>query len=281
MRVGAHVSIAGGLDLAPQRARELSCDCLQIFSKNPRGWSARELSESEAEAAKENLVKYELDPLVVHITYLVNVASKKPDLYEKSLAGLITDLERSGRIGARYLVIHPGKYTEGTLEEGIERIADSINKAFAAVENDVMLLLENVAGAGTEIGQTFEELQKIIDLVQDQKRIGVCFDTCHGFAAGYDLRTPESVDQVFRHFDNVIGFDRLRVIHANDSKGEPGSNLDRHEHIGMGVIGEIGFHAITHHPLAVENNIAFILETPDDEHGGFERDIAKLRELAE
>lgn len=279
MRIGAHVSIAGGLDQAPGRAKEISCDCLQIFSKNPRGWSARELSESEAQATQRKLCELSLDPLVVHITYLVNVATQKPDIYEKSLNGLITDLERSGRIGAKYLVLHPGKYTEGNLEDGIKRIAESINHAFAQVPNSVMLLLENVAGAGTEIGRTFEELQNIIELVEDKSRMGICFDTCHGFAAGYDLRTAETVDMVFRHFDSVIGMERLRVVHANDSKGELGSNLDRHEHIGLGAIGEGGFHAIIHHPLVVQYDIPFILETPDDELGDFRTDIAKMREL--
>lgn len=281
MRVGAHVSIAGGLDQAPGRARELGCDCLQIFSKNPRGWSARALSDAEAEATKARLVELGLDPLVVHITYLVNVASTKPDLYEKSLNGLMTDLDRAGRIGAKYLVLHPGKYTDTTLEEGIKRIADSINRAFAEVPNDVILLLENVAGAGTEIGRTFEELQQIIELVDDKQRIGVCFDTCHGFAAGYDLRTQESVSQVVLHFDQIIGMERMKVIHANDAKADLGSNLDRHEHIGLGAIGEEGFLAMMRNELVRKYDIPFILETPDDEVGGFAYDIAKLRELAE
>lgn len=281
MRIGAHISIAGGVDLAPGRAAELGCDCLQIFSKNPRGWSARPLSEAEAEGTKTRLQELGLDPLVVHITYLVNVASTKPDLYEKSLNGLITDLERSGRIGARYLVLHPGKYTDTSLEEGIQRIADSINAAFARVPNDVILLLENVAGAGTEIGRTVEELQQIIERVGDQRRIGVCFDTCHGFAAGYDLRTQESVDRVFLHFDRVMGMERLKIIHTNDAKAVLGSNLDRHEHIGLGAIGEEGFLAIMRNEFVRQYDIPFILETPDDEVGGFAYDIAKMRELAE
>lgn len=281
MRIGAHVSIAGGVDQAPGRAKALGCDCLQIFSKNPRGWGARALSDAEAEGTKVHLQEMGLDPLVVHITYLVNVASMKPDLYEKSLHGLMTDLERSGRIGAKYLVLHPGKYTETSLEAGIQRIADSINTAFARVSNDVMLLLENVAGAGTEIGRTFEELQQIIEGVEDTSRIGVCFDTCHGFAAGYDLRSQEMVDQVFLHFDQIIGMERMKVIHANDAKADLGSRLDRHEHIGHGAIGEAGFLAIMRNEFVKKYDIPLILETPDDEVGGFPYDIAKLRELAE
>lgn len=279
MRAGAHVSIAGGLDQAPGRAKEIGCDCLQIFSKNPRGWAARELSDTEAESALQRLAELKLDPLVVHITYLVNVASNKPDLYEKSLHGLLTDLERSGRIGAKYLVLHPGKYTGTTLEEGVQRIADSINIAFEKVPNDVILLLENVAGAGTEIGQSVEELKMIMELVKDQSRIGICFDTCHGFAAGYDLRTKATVDLVFQHFDQIIGMDKLKVIHANDAKGELGSNLDRHEHIGQGEIGEEGFRAILQNDFVVKYDIPFILETPEDENGDFRSNLAKLREL--
>lgn len=281
MRVGAHVSIAGGIDQAPGRAKEMGCDCFQIFCKNPRGWKARELSETEVNETKVHLHKMELDPMVVHISYLVNLASPKPDLYKKSYNGFVTELERTGRIGGKYLVLHPGKYTGTTKDEGIQRIATSINQAFQEVDNEVMLLLENVAGAGTEIGQTFEELQAIIELVENQKRIGICFDTCHGFAAGYDLRTQGSTDEVFRHFDQVIGFDKLRIIHANDAKADLGSNLDRHQHIGHGCIGEEGFRSMINHPLIIEYDVPFILETPEDEIGDFISNIAKLRELTE
>ncbi len=279
MKLGSHVSIAGGIDKAPGRADELGANCLQIFSKNPRGWKARELSNTEVEITRAKLKELSLDPLVVHITYLVNVASPKKDLYEKSLNGLITDLERSGCIGAKYLVLHPGKYTGTTKQEAIQRIAESINHAFVEVPNEVILLLENVSGAGTEIGQTFEELQAIIDLVEDKRRLGVCFDTCHGFAAGYDLRTEESVELVLKHFDQVIGIDKLKLIHANDAKAGIGSNLDRHEHIGLGEIGEMGFRALVNHHWVVEYDIPFILETPIDELGDHQTDINKLREL--
>ncbi|AZR72402.1 endonuclease [Anoxybacter fermentans] len=280
MRVGAHVSIAGGIDKAPERAHQLGCDCLQIFSKNPRGWKVRELSENEANKTQEKLKEFGLDPMVVHITYLINLASPKADLYEKSLNGLITDLIRSGMLGAKYLVLHPGKYTGSSLKDGIKRITESINIAFDKVQNDVILLLENVAGAGTEIGKTFEELKEIMDLIEDRSRIGICFDTCHGFAAGYDIRTEETVDKVFTDLDQVIGIDKLKVIHANDAKGGLGSNLDRHEHIGFGAIGEAGFKAMIHHPMVLKYDIPFILETPLDEKGDFETNIKKMRELA-
>lgn len=281
MKIGAHVSIAGGIDQAPGRAKELGCNCLQIFSKNPRGWKARKLTDEEAQNTKRKLKEFELDPLITHITYLVNLATSKEELYEKSLAGLITELSRAGYIGASYLVLHPGKYKDSTLESGIKRIAESINTAFSEVNNNVVLLLENVAGAGSEIGRTFEELKMIIDLVDEQNRVGICFDTCHGFAAGYDLRNGETVDQVLTYFNQVIGIEKLKVIHANDAKAKLGSNLDRHEHIGMGFIGETGFKAMLNHPDIVKNEVPFILETPINDQGDFKSNIMKLKELTQ
>lgn len=281
MKLGAHVSIAGGIEKAPERVVALGGNCLQIFSKNPRGWKAREISDREAEQTLIYLREFSLDPLVVHIPYLVNLASPKTDLYQKSLAGLILDLKRSGRIGAKYLVLHPGKYSGWSKREGIELIAESINLALERVSNNVSLLLENVAGAGTEIGQTFEELQEIIELCSEKQRVGICFDTCHGFAAGYDLRTLEDVDQVFSHFDQVIGMEKLKVIHANDAKADLGSKLDRHEHIGLGQIGSAGFRALINHPLVRQYDLPFILETPVDEVGDHRIDLERLKELIE
>ena len=280
MKVGAHVSISGGIDKSPKRAADLDCDCYQIFAKNPRGWKVRDLKKNEGEKTKENLEKYDLDPLVVHISYLVNVGTPKDDLYEKSLRSLKAEYKRTGQIGGKYLVLHPGKYTKSNMEDGIQRIGEAINEVFSEIDSDVMILLENVAGAGTSIGKSFEELKQIMDLIDDKDRVGICFDTCHGFSAGYDLRTEESVDQVFRGFDKIIGFDKMKVIHANDSKKEYGTNKDRHEHIGQGYIGEEGFRAMIHHPLIKEYDVPFLLETPVDEEGNFETNIAKLRELA-
>lgn len=279
MKVGAHVSIAGGIDQAPKRVVDLGGNCLQIFSKNPRGWKAREISAVEAENTSIALRELALDPLVVHIPYLVNLASNKPDLYEKSLDGLIMDLQRTGRIGADYLVLHPGKYSGWTKRDGLKLIAESINIALEKVSNDVILLLENVAGAGSEIGQTFEELQEIIELCIKKARVGICFDTCHGFAAGYDLRTRTDVEQVLAHFDQVIGIDKLKLIHANDAKAELGSKLDRHEHIGLGQIGQEGFRALINHPWVLKHDLPFIVETPVDDAGDQRTDIMRLKKL--
>ncbi len=277
--VGCHVSIAGSIDLAVGRARERGCDTFQIFSRNPRGWRAKDLELGSVEAFRAALSASGLGPVVDHMPYLPNPASPDAEIYEKSVAALAGELGRCGLLGVPYLVTHLGHHRGAGTEAGQERVIAAINRAFAdAGESDVMLLLENTAGEKNSVGTTVEDLCRIMNGIDAEGRVGICFDTCHAFAAGYDLRTEEGVDAVFSELDDRIGLAHLRVVHLNDCKGALGSGLDRHEHIGLGSIGEEGFRHILRHPVI--RSLPLICETPVDERRDDIGNIAKVRELA-
>ncbi|GAB6137604.1 deoxyribonuclease IV [Halanaerobaculum tunisiense] len=279
MKFGVHTSISDGFDQAAQRAADLECATLQIFSSNPRGWKAREIEATEVEQLQDNLAKYKLQPLVIHTPYLLNLASPKEDLYAKSQQALKQEVRRADRLGADYLVLHPGSHTGSGIEAGIARVGQALDNVLAAVDPEVMVLLENVAGRGTAVGASREELARIFTYVDDVDQLGICFDTCHGFAAGYDLRDKEVVDQLVTNLDSTFGLEKLGVIHVNDSQGEVGSNKDRHQHIGQGEIGLVGFKNLICHPLLQDK--PFILETPVDEAGDDQQNLATLRSLKE
>jgi len=277
MRVGVHVSIAGSIDKAVERAVEKGCDTFQIFSRNPRGWRYKALTDTEI---REFIKKVELSgiaPAVVHMPYLPNLAATDDKVYNRSVASLIEELRRCDSLQIPYLVTHLGSHRGYGKAKGFERIANAINTAFNEVDNGVMLLLENTAGTKNSMGGTFEDIQHIIERIEHRERIGICFDTCHAFAAGYELRTEKSLKDVIKHFDAVIGLEHLKLIHLNDSKGGLNSRLDRHEHIGLGYIGEDGFRTI----LSEEHikKLPMILETPVDARRGDIENIAKVREL--
>ena len=275
IRLGKHVSIAGGIDRAPKRADEIGCNALQIFVKNPRGWNGREIDQKEIKETRKNIKKFDLDPLVVHSTYLINLATPKTELWHKSLQGLMEDYSRSARIEADFLVFHPGSHTGGGVEKGIDNISRGLNKLFDKTQNDTMVLLENVAGAGTGIGSKFQELYDIIDNVKESHRLGVCLDTCHAFSAGFDLRNEAGLNQMLTEFDEIIGLDKLKIFHINDSKHPLASNKDEHAHIGKGLIGENGFKNIINHPQL--KDLPFILETP--QFDGLDEDVQLLCSL--
>ncbi len=279
MRFGAHISIAGKIYQVAERAKRIGCNTAQIFSRNPRGWQLKELLSDEAKRLKDDLERFDIHPLIVHMPYLPNLASPKIGLYLKSVNALEEDLRRSEVLGAPYLVTHIGSFSDlSSRKEGLERVIEGINTAFNRVRNDVILLLENTAGGGRELGSSFEEIAKIIKDVKEKERIGICFDTCHGFASGYDFRTKKAVSKTLRLFDDVIGLKKFKVIHANDSKSPLGSHIDRHWHIGKGYIGEEGFRALLHHPAII--NLPIIIETPFKEPGDDLKNLATLRRLA-
>ncbi|MFW6035804.1 MAG: deoxyribonuclease IV [Halothermotrichaceae bacterium] len=278
MKLGKHVSIAGGLDKAPARAKKIGCNCLQIFSKNPRGWKSRAFKKNEIKRLKKEMNRLNMKEIVVHATYLINLASPKKNLWRKSIAGLKEDLERSGQIGAKYLVVHPGSHTGKGKEWGIKRIAEAVNKIFSEVENQTSLLLENVSGAGTTIGSKFSEINDIINRVKNKRKIGVCFDTCHGFAAGYNISTKEGIDKTISRLDKIIGLEYLKVLHVNDSVYELDTNKDEHAHIGQGYIGKEGFKYLINHKKI--RDYTFILETPQFE-GNSDEDVDLLLLLRE
>ena len=277
--VGCHVSIAGSIDLAVGRARELGCDTFQIFSRNPRGWKAKDLDQGTADAFRTAVSASGLGPVVDHMPYLPNPASPDDEIYDKSVAALTGELRRCDLLGIPYLVTHLGHHRGAGTEAGQERVVAAINRALTdAGEDDVMLLLENTAGEKNSVGSTFADLSRIMDGIDAVEKIGICFDTCHAFAAGYDLRTAEGIEVAFVEVDDLIGLRHLRVVHLNDSKGDLGGGLDRHEHVGLGSIGEEGFWNIRRHPGV--RSLPLICETPVDERRDDVGNIAKVRELA-
>jgi len=277
VRVGVHVSIAGSLDLAVDRAKKAGCDVFQIFSRNPRGWGFLPLSQEACDTFRSKIQTGSLIP-VDHMPYLPNLASPKPDIYEKSIAALTVELVRCGQLGIPYLVTHLGHHLGDGIAGGRARVIGAINTALKESDNSVMLLLENTAGEKNSVGSSFEHLRGIMDGLEMKNRIGVCFDTCHAFAAGYELRTEAGIKETLHQFDEQVGITNLKIIHLNDTKGDRGSSLDRHEHIGMGFIGENGFRLILHHPVL--SALPLICETPVDNRCDDSGNIAKVRELA-
>ena len=278
MRVGLHVSISGSIDLAIDRALDRGCDTFQIFTRNPRGWRFKPLSREEVERFTRKLADSGMDPAVAHMPYLPNLASPKEGVYERSVEALKAEVRRCGLLNIPYLVTHLGSHLGAGVDVGRKRIVDACNDALSEVENDVILLLENTAGTRNSMGSTFEEIRSVIDGIDQEDRVAVCFDTCHAFAAGYDLRTEEALSETLGRFDEVIGLDLLRVVHLNDSKGGLGSRVDRHEHIGLGFIGEEGFKTILRNEMI--RRLPLILETPIDRRRDDYGNIRKVRELA-
>lgn len=278
---GSHMSASGGVDKALARGEAIRVESLQLFAKNERQWIAKPLDPEVVQRFHDEVERTGLEKLVVHDSYLINLASPKPDILEKSLPAFADELQRCDILGIPYLVTHPGAHTGSGVEAGIARFAQSLNEIFEAMpESPTLTLLETTAGQGTSLGRSFEEIAAIIDQVEDKSRVGVCMDTCHIFAAGYDYRTPELYAPMMAQFDATIGLDRLKVLHLNDSKHPLGSNKDRHDHIGDGEIGLEGFRQFVNDPRL--DGLPGILETEKDDAGDNDRrNIATLRSLVE
>ncbi|WP_457569020.1 deoxyribonuclease IV [Desulfurobacterium sp.] len=261
--IGAHVSAAGGVSNAPLNAMEIGAKAFALFTKNQRQWKAKPIPEEEVQKFKENLLKagIETEHVLPHDSYLINLGHPVKEKREKSLNAFIDEVKRCEILGLKYLNFHPGSHLRQISEtECIKLIANSINRTLEVTEN-VTLVLENTAGQGSNIGYRFEHLAEIIDLVEDKTRIGVCLDTCHLFAAGYDLRTKEAFEETMKKFDSIIGFQYLKGMHLNDAKSEFGSRVDRHHSIGKGNLGIEPFKFIMQDERF--NNIPLILETID------------------
>jgi len=276
--LGVHVSISGSIDMAVDRAVERNCTTFQIFTRNPRGWKFKQLSNDKVKNFVDKLVASGIDPAVAHMPYLPNLASPRKNIYAMSSKTLIVEIDRCGRLEIPYLVTHLGSHLGRGMEVGFERIINACNAALSKVNNNVMLLLENTAGTKNSMGSSFEDIRYMIDSIAARERVGICFDTCHGFAAGYDLRDTEAVQKTLEAFDRILGLRLLKAIHINDSKGKLGSHIDRHEHIGMGFIGNEGFRAILHHQSL--KDLPFILETPIDNRRDDLGNLRKVKELA-
>ncbi|MDP2796933.1 MAG: deoxyribonuclease IV [Methanoregula sp.] len=277
VRVGVHVSIAGSLDLAVDRAKDAGCDVFQQFSRNPRGWAYKPLSDEDCDNYRAKIKATGIIP-VDHMPYLPNLASPKPEIYEKSVPALAAELDRCDKLGIPYLVTHLGHHLGDGIAGGRARVIRAINTAIDESDNSVMLLLENTAGEKNSVGSSFEHIRGIMDGLDAPERIGICFDTCHAFAAGYELRTDEGIADTLAQFDEQVGIRNLKLVHLNDTKGDKGSGLDRHEHIGMGFIGEDGFRRILHHPSF--KDLPLVCETPVDDRRDDRGNILAVRNLA-
>jgi deoxyribonuclease-4 len=270
MQIGCHVSISGSIDKAVDNAVERECSAFQIFTRNPRGWHAKELSKDDIKNFKNKLKASKIDKFAIcaHMPYLPNLSSPKPDGFEKSVKSLVEEVERCGELGIPYLVTHLGSHLGTGEEEGIKRLVKALTTA-GQVKNDVMILLENTAGQKNSVGSDFEQLGEIFKQLKPEKKFGVCLDTCHAFVSGYDLRTEKGVKETFKEFEKHVGMENLKILHLNDAKGEIGCNLDRHYHIGLGNIGEEGMTAVV--KLISKKKIPIVLETPiDDTRDDFE-----------
>ena len=250
MLIGAHVSPAGGPVNAIKRGEERGCRSIQIFNQSPRAWRSREYSEDEVAAFHEGMKGSQVEALVIHAVYLLNCASEDPELRDKSLRALIVALNAGAQLGAVGVVLHPGSALKngGPVEDALKRCGEVIGEALKESDGSCPLLLEDTAGGGGTLGRSFEELAKLIELVGGQKRLGVCLDSCHLFASGYDVRTRESLGKVIDEFDRVVGGERLQVLHVNDSMTPLGSNRDRHANLGDGEIGVEGMIAFLSEP---------------------------------
>jgi deoxyribonuclease-4 len=278
LRIGAHVSISGGVEKAVERQDDIGGNCGQIFAGSPRTWSVSEYSEEEGEDFREAMQENDQKPYVIHSTYLVNLATPKDDLFSKSLKCLQQELEAASVLGIKYVVFHPGAHTGSGRENGIERIAEGIDEL--DIPDNVTLLLENTAGKGTTLGKSFGELRQMIEKADTpDEKIGVCIDTCHAHAAGYDLRSDEGFQDMIQEIKEDLGLDKVKVLHLNDSKDERGSEKDNHQHIGEGNIGEEGFRNVVNSEKLEE--IPMVLETPTSDGKGYAENLEKIMELRE
>jgi deoxyribonuclease-4 len=276
--IGAHVSAAGGVAKTPARAHALGAKAFALFTKNQRQWHAKDLTEKEIDSFQENLAEYGFKPehVLPHDSYLINLAHPETDKRQKSLDAFIDECRRCELLGLTKLNFHPGSTLNKISEEqGLSLVAQSLNRAILETES-VIMVIENTAGQGTNLGYRFEHLKAIIDQVDDKSRIGVCLDTCHTFAAGYDLRTPETYNETMQKFDDIVGFSFLQGAHLNDAKSTFASRVDRHHSIGQGNLGINPFRCIMQDSRF--NNIPLILETIDDSI--WEKEISLLYSLA-
>jgi deoxyribonuclease-4 len=274
------MSIAGGVFNALQRGREVGADAVQIFTKNSNQWKAKPLAAEDCErfGAACATQGYTLQDLIAHDSYLINLATGDPELRAKSQVALNEELDRCALLGVPYLVTHAGAHMGRGEDEGLRELARSLDAVLAAHTGEARVLLETNAGQGTWLCYRFEHIARVLDMVQHKDAIGVCLDTCHVFAAGYDIRTPEGYEATMAEFDRLIGLDKLKAIHLNDSKKGLGSRVDRHHHIGQGEIGLEAFRLVLNDPRL--RHLPMVLETEKDDAGANDRmNLATLRGL--
>ncbi|GAB3682744.1 deoxyribonuclease IV [Salinarchaeum chitinilyticum] len=273
MKIGAHVSIAGGVDNAVERQLDVGGNCGQIFTTSPQVWKGPSIDDEEAEAFREQTAEQLEGPWLIHSAYLVNLATPKEDLREKSIESMQAELDAAETLGVEYVNVHLGAHTGAGVEQGLDNAAATLDAL--DVPDGVQILVESDAGSGTKLGGEFEHLAGVLD--RSDQELGVCLDTAHSFVAGYDLTTESGVEAAVDEFDDVVGLEHLKAFHLNDSKHARGTNKDEHAHVGEGEIGEEGMAAVLNHPEL--RDLPFVLETPTEDGKSFEWNVDRARTL--
>jgi deoxyribonuclease-4 len=278
-RFGAHMSIAGGISRSFARGESVGLEAMQIFAKNERQWTAKPISPEETVLFRAEQQRTGIHPVIVHDSYLINLAAPADDLREKSITAFADELERCAQLDIPYLVTHPGAHTGSGEEAGLARVAEAICRLLAdGIGGNTVILLETTAGQGTALGYRFEHLARLFELIPYHNRLGICVDTCHIFAAGYDIRDRESYEATFAELDRLIGLSWIKCFHLNDSQKELGSRVDRHAHIGQGCIGLEAFRLLVNDPRFA--SLPMIIETPKGEDMAEDRmNLTVLRSL--
>ena len=280
-RIGVHVGTSGGCWTAVQRAAEAGANTLQIFSASPRAWKNAPVKPEDAQKMHAELTAHGMDPLVIHASYLINLCSQSETVRANSITAFRGEVERALALGATFLVLHPGSWKGLTPEEGRRLAAEGIARAMDGLpweDTPFRVLMENTAGAEFSLGGNFEQIAELVEILKPNAPVGVCLDTCHTHVAGYDLVTAEGYQATMAHIAQTMGTDAVRVWHCNDAKAPMGSKLDRHEHIGQGTIGAAAFRRLLQEERFA--HAAFIAETPMDEPGDTQRNVAALRALS-
>ncbi len=276
--IGFHVSIKDSLSSAFDGATELGCTTFQIFTRNPRGWKFRPLDDGEVSSFLEKRRQTSFKYVVAHMPYLPNLATPVKALMKMSRSSLREEVKRCDSLGIEYLVAHIGSHMGKGTMVGVRNVAEACNEALEESTGKTVLLLENMAGQKNCVGARFEELKQILDLVKKRKRVGVCLDTCHLLAAGFDMTSREAVERTMSLFDELVGLEAIKVVHLNDSKGPLGGALDRHEHIGLGQIGREGFRAFLHYDSVTDRPL--LMETPVDDRRRDAQNLQTVKRLA-
>ena len=280
-RIGMHLSTAGGVFTAAERAQAMGANTFQIFSSSPRMWRPAKISADHCDQMKRLRIEYDCSPLVIHASYLINLCSQTEEVRRNSIAAFRSEVDRALALGAEYLVLHPGSWKGLSREQGLELAAESIEASIASLpwQNcNFRILIENTAGAEFSLGGSFDQVGELVRRLASVAPVGVCLDTCHTHVAGYDIVTSEGYESTIAQIDELIGLSQIHVWHMNDAKAPQGSKLDRHEHIGEGTIGREPFRRLLND--ARFSHCAFIAETPVDEEGDQERDLLALKSLA-
>jgi deoxyribonuclease IV len=276
--LGAHMSIAGGYYKAVEQASACGCDCVQLFTKNNNQWRAKDLTDDDVSRFQSALARRKITHPIAHDSYLINLAAPDDELWKKSIDAFVVELQRAERLGLAYVVMHPGAHTTSSEAEGLARVIKAFDEVHRQTRKfKVVTLIETTAGQGSSLGWRFEHLASIIAGVRDPERLGVCVDTCHIFAAGYPLAEEQDYKTTMKAFDKIVGIERIKAFHLNDSKKPLGSRVDRHEHIGRGQLGLAPFRHLLNDRRFLK--VPMYLETAKEQEDGEEMDVVNLRKL--